>query len=376
MKKRVFKLLTIMLLMFPVSIFADSLKVTCSSTKLEPNKTASCTITGTTSTAVSGVSAKLNASGNVKISGIKANSIWQGDGEGGNFELYTDTNKTGTFNIGSFTITATGEGTGTINVSNITYSDANFEEKSVSNASLNITVAKKEVTPTPTPTPTPTTGDATLKSLTITPGTLKFSKNTTTYTVNVPTDTTSVSIKAAANDSTSKVTIPTNLNLTGDKTTFKVVVTAKDNTKKTYTINVVKKDDSEEKTTETGNANIKTMSIEGITDFKFDPNTTYYTVKTDASKLNISVVLEDMTSEYNVLGNSNIQNGDTVLIQVKAKDGTVKEYRLKIVKETVEPAKEESKTTTGSNIPTIVFVIAELLWLVLLALYIKLAVSM
>ncbi len=372
MKKRFLELITIMLLMFPISIFADSLKVTCSSTKLEPSKTASCTITGTTSTAVSGVSAKLNASGSIKISDIKANSIWQGDGEGGNFELYTDTNKTGTFNIGSFTITATGEGTGTINVSNITYSDADFEEKKVSNAALNITVAKKEATPTPTP----TTGDATLKSLTITPGTLNFSKNTTTYTVNVPKETTSVSIKAVANVSTSKVTIPTNLNLTGDKTTFKVVVTAKDNTKKTYTINVVKKADSEEKPSETGNANIKTMSIEGITDFKFEPNTTYYTIKTNASKLNINVVLDDMTSEYNILGNNNIQNGDTVLIQVKAKDGTVKEYRLKVVKEAVEPSKEESKTDTGSKIPTIVFIIAEILWLALLGLYIKLKLDM
>ena len=372
MKRKYFKILTIMLLMFPISAFADSLKINCSSVKLEPNKTTNCTLTGTTSSAVSSVSAKLKASGNIKITDIKANSIWQGDGEGGNIELYTDSNKTGTFNIASFTVTATGEGTGTINVSNIVYSDADFEEKSVANSTTNITVAKKEATPTPAP--TQTTGDATLKSLTVTPGDLSFSKNTTTYTVSVPKETTSVSIKATASDTTSKVSIPTNLNLTGDTTTFKVVVTAKDNTKKTYTINVVKKGDKEEPTaTEQNNANIKTMSIEGVSDFKFDPNNTYYTVKTNSSKLNINVELEDETSEYNILGNNNIQNGDTVLIQVKSKDGTVKEYRLKIVKEETESAKDENK---GSKIPAIVFVIAEILWLALLGLYIKLKLDM
>ena len=380
MVKKYLKIIVIVLLMLPISIFADTLKVSCGSTKLEPNKETACTITGTTTSAVSSVSAKLKSSGNIKISNIVTNSIWQGDGEGGNIDLYTDSNKTGTFNIATFNVTATSEGTGTISVSNITFSDANFEEKNVSATSLNITVAKKEVTPTPTPTPAPTPTptptetkkDSSLKSLTISPGIINFNKGIYNYNVEVEEDVKEVSIKAVATDSTSKVSIPSNLKLTGDSTIFKIVVTASDKSTSTYTIKVTKK--ISEQPVVNNSANIKIMSIEGIKDFKFDPNTTEYNINTDSSKLVINVVLEDMTSSYKILGNDNLKNGDTILIQVNSNDGTTKDYKLHIIK--VEPKNEEVANESGKLIiPNYVFIIAEVLWVILLILYIKSAIS-
>ena len=331
---------------------------------------------------MSSVSAKLKSSGNIKISNIVTNSIWQGDGEGGNIDLYTDSNKTGTFNIATFNVTATSEGTGTISVSNITFSDANFEEKNVSATSLNITLAKKEVTPTPTPTPTPaptptptpteTKKDSSLKSLTISPGIINFNKGIYNYNVEVEEDVKEVSIKAVATDSTSKVSIPSNLKLTGDSTIFKIVVTASDKSTSTYTIKVTKK--ISEQPVVNNSANIKIMSIEGIKDFKFDPNTTEYNINTDSSKLVINVVLEDMTSSYKILGNDNLKNGDTILIQVNSNDGTTKDYKLHIIK--VEPKNEEVANESGKLIiPNYVFIIAEVLWVILLILYIKSAIS-
>ena len=380
MIKRILKVLTLIIILSPIITFADSIKISCGSTKIEPNKTTNCTVTGTTSSDVSSLSAKLSSSGSIKISNIKTDKIWQGDGEGGSIELYTDTNKKGTFNIATFTVTGSSEGTGSVTVNNVTFYDGNFSDIAVSNSALNITVAKAQSS-TPTPSKPSTggnsgssttvkSGDATLKSLTITPGTLNFSKNVTSYTVNVNSNVNSVSIKAVANDSTSTVSIPKNLNLTGDNTKFSIVVTAKDKTTKTYTINVVKA----KKVEPVYSANIKTMSIEGISDFKFDSSQTEYTVNTDSSKLNISVVLEDMTAEYNIYGNNNLKNNDTILVQVKAQDGSVKEYKIKVVK--TNTVTESNKTVESTNnsftIPTYIFVIAELLWVILLILYIRL----
>ena len=323
MKKNIYKIITLALLMMPMSIFADSVKISCGSTKIEPNKTTNCTITGTS------------------------------------------------------------EGSGSINANNIVFYDANFSDVPVSNASLNITVAKAQSSSGnnsgggnssggSSTTPITKTGDATLKSLTVTPGAINFSKNVTNYTVNVDSDATSIAINAVPTDSTSKVSIPKNLNLTGNSTTFRIVVTASDKTTKTYTINVVKSAEEEN----SKSTDIKVMSIEGISDFTFDPNKTEYTVKTDSSKLNINVVLEDMTSEYNIYGNDNLKNNDTILIQVKAKDGSVKEYKLNIVKNTIEEQSTtiETDSNKSNGIPTYIFVIAELLWLLLLILYIRLAI--
>lgn len=83
--------------------------------------------------------------------------------------------------------------------------------------------------------------DATLKSLTVSAGTLSpaFASGTTTYTVYVPYSTSKITITGVANASTAMVTGTGTKNLTAGENTLSVVVTAEDGTtKKTYTINV------------------------------------------------------------------------------------------------------------------------------------------
>lgn len=82
--------------------------------------------------------------------------------------------------------------------------------------------------------------DNTLKSLSVSEGTLspKFSKNTTSYKVDLPADVTSITVKATANDSKASVSGTGKIKLSAGNNEVNVVVTSEYGTKKTYTINV------------------------------------------------------------------------------------------------------------------------------------------
>lgn len=97
--------------------------------------------------------------------------------------------------------------------------------------------------------------DASLSSLTISPGTLtpSFSSDVTEYTAAVSSDVTSITVSAPAKDSGAKVAVSGNDDLKDGENTITCTVTAEDGeTTKTYTIVVTRSDDaaaSEEETT-------------------------------------------------------------------------------------------------------------------------------
>ncbi len=101
--------------------------ISCESTELEVSESTICTITGTTNEEISGLQFHLIMDKKVVIDEIKTSSIWEGDGEEGNFGLYTDENKTGTFEIGTFKVTAKKGGTVKIGAEDISFSSASFE---------------------------------------------------------------------------------------------------------------------------------------------------------------------------------------------------------------------------------------------------------
>ena len=79
-----------------------------------------------------------------------------------------------------------------------------------------------------------------LKTLEISPGTLSpaFSKGTTSYTVQLPEDTKSITVSAIANDSKAKVTVSHNNDLEPGANKTYIVVTAENGTQRTYVLNV------------------------------------------------------------------------------------------------------------------------------------------
>lgn len=92
----------------------------------------------------------------------------------------------------------------------------------------------------PTDSPLVGSGDNTLKSLEISPGTLSpaFQPSVTSYSVQLPEDTTSIVVSAVPNDSKATVSVSHNNDLEPGANTTYIVVTAENGTQRTYTLHV------------------------------------------------------------------------------------------------------------------------------------------
>ncbi|MDE6292210.1 MAG: hypothetical protein K2L98_00855, partial [Bacilli bacterium] len=135
---------------------ATSMTVSISCKDVTVNQTTTCTVTGKASGgSISGVEGKYSINGGASLSKYSVGSGWSGEGSGGSFSNYTDSNKSGSFTIGTFTIKGTKVGKVTFSLSNILAFDANFNEVKVSNSSRTFEV--KEATTKPTTTKNPNT---------------------------------------------------------------------------------------------------------------------------------------------------------------------------------------------------------------------------
>ena len=176
--------------------------------------------------------------------------------------------------------------------------------------------------------------DNTLSSLTISPGSINFSKDKSSYTVDVENNVTSVTINATANDSKAKVKIDSPKELKEGENKCKVIVTAENETTKTYTIIVNRKSKSSSTSEPAMNKTTgiaKSIGVKGY-DLNFDTNKTEYKIKTTDSSLDINVELEDGAT-YTVEGNENLVPGSIVKVIVKSKSGEEKIYTIKIEEE-------------------------------------------
>ena len=100
------KLLCLILLIIPINIvFAsgESINIICPS-KTNAGSTITCQVTGHSDGKVSSLSARLTTSNQIESATFITDGIWQGNGNNGNIQLYTDVNKTGNFNIGTINI--------------------------------------------------------------------------------------------------------------------------------------------------------------------------------------------------------------------------------------------------------------------------------
>lgn len=149
MKKKLFMLvaLSCLLLPFNTNALTGTISLNCTKTTLQPGEETKCTIKGNTTDEVSAVSMKLAVGSNLTLTNITTDTIWQGDGNGGSIELYTDSNKSGNFNVATFTIKAgavSSDVTTNVSLSSINLSDKNFIETSIKINSLSISISKTE----------------------------------------------------------------------------------------------------------------------------------------------------------------------------------------------------------------------------------------
>lgn len=144
--KKVLIVVGLFSILFPIKANAlvGNVIVTCKNNNLMPGEETSCTIIGTSDNEVSAVSMTLNLGTNLTLTHINTDSSWQGDGENGVIELYTETNKNGKFPIATFSIKADKISMGAstnISVTNPFFTDASFTEHSVSTSAENIRIA-------------------------------------------------------------------------------------------------------------------------------------------------------------------------------------------------------------------------------------------
>ena len=167
-----------------------------------------------------------------------------------------------------------------------------------------------------------------LKEIKLSAGKIKFNKDKTEYKVSVPYETQNFEIKAKADDEKSKIEIVGEKELQLGENIFTIKVTAENEEVKEYKIIVTR----EEKIEITYSNKLKNIEIEGHK-IDFNPNEYYYIVKTNNSKLNIKVTLQDKNSTYKINGNDNLKDGSVISIIVTDKDGNSNVYKLMIVKQ-------------------------------------------
>lgn len=172
----------------------------------------------------------------------------------------------------------------------------------------------------------PKNSDITLKSLTIKPGKIDFDKNKFQYEIDVEHNVENIEVKAIPTSDKANIKIEQPEKLETGENTISIIVTAEDGTPGKYIIIVNKLEKP------SSDATIKNINIKGYNlDFKSDIYKYELDVENDI-KLDIEVELNDNKAKYQILGNNNLKNNSIITIQVTAEDGTIKNYKIKVLK--------------------------------------------
>ena len=124
------------MVMIPINAKAltGSVSITCDNESYSMNETATCKVTGQSDEEVYSILGMINEGSNLPDLNVNftADSSWQGNGDEGNIQLYTDNGKKGIFNIGTITIKPTNSNYDEISIDltidKIKFGDTNGEE--------------------------------------------------------------------------------------------------------------------------------------------------------------------------------------------------------------------------------------------------------
>jgi len=171
----------------------------------------------------------------------------------------------------------------------------------------------------------------TLKTLTLSSGTINFNPNIITYDITVDNSITSITISSTLTDSKSTYVSGfgnRSVNLSEGLNSILIKVRSASGKERIYTLNI----------TRVGKSKVNTLKTLTLSSGKinFNSNTTDYniTVNNDVKKINITSTLTDEKSKY-VSGYGNrevsLKEGlNTILIKVQAESGNIRTYTLNI----------------------------------------------
>ena len=250
------------------------------------------------------------------------------------------------------TATITGTGSKSLSVGNNTFNIVVTAQDGTTSKTYKVNIRRKS-------------NDALLKSLSVTSnpsGSLvpSFASGTITYTYTVGPDVTEVNIQGTANSTLATVEGNGTYNpLTTSSVTL--TVTAEDNTKKYYTINLVRNKSTDN--------NLKALSVEGYTiSPSFAAGTTAYTLTVPSTVTSVNVIAEANDTKATVTGDGNKTlsiGSNLVTVKVVSEANVEKDYKITITRQnndatlktlslsgvTLNPTFASSKTTYTATVP-------------------------
>lgn len=236
-------------------------------------------------------------------------------------------------------------GSTTLSLANVLLNDCNNNKLSVTPVSKTITIG------------TPVIKDSNnyLSSLSITGYTITpaFNKNTTSYSLTVPNNVSSVTLNATKESAKSSLTGTGNKNLNVGANNLSVVVTAENGDKRTYTVTVTR----QSAIVKSSDNTLKDLNVPGYTlSPAFNKDNLDYTLKVPntATKIDVKAITNNEKASVKVVGNTDLKIGNnTVTIEVTAEDGSKKTYKINVTREEEkknEPVLDSDATLSKLNV--------------------------
>ena len=170
-----------------------------------------------------------------------------------------------------------------------------------------------------------------LKSMTLSDGTLAFDKNRNNYTIIVDHDVTELTINVEKEDEKASIRDTSiTKQLAVYSNVFEFTVVAENNARRTYSVNVVRRDADGYAGSLNTNNRLASLTIEGY-EIDFDPEQLEYELFVDhpVSTLDVVALVQDETATMIQPGNYELALGENVFTYtVIAQDETSREYQL------------------------------------------------
>ncbi|QSX09262.1 cadherin-like beta sandwich domain-containing protein [Alkalibacter rhizosphaerae] len=180
--------------------------------------------------------------------------------------------------------------------------------------------------------PVPKSSNNYLASLSVSPKGISFDKNKTSYTVVVDNNVTSAAIKASAADPKASVSGTGTKSLKVYENRFNVTVTAENGSKRTYSINIVRRDEDGNAGALSKNNNLKSLGVEGYPlEFKADVLDYILDVDNLITDVEISAEVADGKASMEIKKTTPFVVGENVVeVVVTSESGDNKTYVIRI----------------------------------------------
>ncbi len=186
-----------------------------------------------------------------------------------------------------------------------------------------------------------------LKTLTVSQGSLSFTKTTTDYVVIVENNTSSIVLGATADYSKSTISGLGTKSLSIYSNVFNIVVTAENGSKRTYKVDVQRKDTNGLASPPSSNNTLSQITIEGFDEFNssFNKDTLEYTLNVGnlVSDLVVTAIAEDLKSKIEITQAPLIVGSNTIMIKVTAENGDIKTYLITVNRSSDVPTVNEDE---------------------------------